>query len=254
MKGQNMSEKVTKSRISTLIYFALAAFALLSGFYVTSRIQHWHVSGPLVKYDAGVKQVDQSPEMRADEYAAYKQVFLDKVAAYKTVLAQQENAAVIKALNNYFNALAAIEAEYIKVKPSATEPERIKLKRMIGDYSSIYDKLQVLNYELGHVREFRSEVTNAHSLLHLTSPKHYADDKEQVKKVLKEVDEGTLNIYECGNLISKIERLTDIALYRLKPEQQEATPELRLQAGIEAIELYLNELTVRNAPPKKVSE
>ncbi len=108
--------------------------------------------------------------------------------------------------------------------------------------------------ELGRVREFRSEVTNAHSLLHLTSPKHYADDKEQVKKVLKEVDEGTLNIYECGNLISKIERLTDIALYRLKPEQQEATPELRLQAGIEAIELYLNELTVRNAPPKKVSE
>jgi hypothetical protein len=249
-----MSEKVPKSRISTFTYFALATFALLSGFYVTSRIQHWHASGPVVKTSSAEKQDHQVPELRAKEYAAYKQVFLEKVSAYKAVLAQQENAAVIKVLNDYFNVLAAIEAEYIKVKPSATEPDRVKLKRMIGDYSSLYKKLEVLNYELGRVREFRSEVTNAHSILLLTSPKLYADDKDEVKKVLKDVDQGTINIYECGNLISKIERLTDLALYRLKPEQQEATPELRLQAGMEAIELYLNELTVRNAPPKQESE
>lgn len=248
-----MSEKVPKSRISTLAYFALATLALLGGFYVTSRIQHWHVSGLLVKTDAGVKQEEQ-PQERAKEYAVYKQVFLDKVSAYKAVLNQQDNAMAIKALNGYFSALAAIEAEYIKIKPSATEPDRIKLNRLIGNFSSVYDKLQRLNYELGRVREARADITNSHSILLLTSPKHYADDKEQVKKVLKEVDEGTFNIYECGNLISKIERLTNIALYRLKPEQQEATPELRLQAGMEAIELYLNELTVRNAPPKKVSE
>ncbi len=249
-----MSEKVPKSRTSTFTYFALATLALLSGFYVTSRIQHWHVSGPVVNTDAAVEQDDQSPEVRTKEYAAYKQVFLDKVSAYKAVLTQQDNAAVIKALNDYFSTLAAIEAEYIKVKPSATEPDRVKLKRMIGDYSSIYKKLEVLNYELGLVREVRSEVSYTHSLLLLTSPKHYADDKDEVKKVLKDVDQGTFNIYECGNLISKIERLTNIALYRLKPEEQEATPELRLQAGMEAIELYLNELTVRNVPPKHESE
>lgn len=248
-----MSEKVPKSRISSFTYFALTTLALLCGVYVTSSIQHWDVSGLLVRTDAGVKQDDQSQE-RTKEYAAYKQVFLDKVSAYKAVLNQEGNAAVIKALNNYFLHLAAIEAEYIKIKPSATEPDRIKLKRLIGDFSSVYDKLQVLNYELGHVREARADVTNSHSILVLTSPKHYARDKDQVKKVLKEVDEGTFNIYECGNLISKIERLTNITLYRLKPEQQEATPELRLQAGMEAIELYLNELTVLNAPPKKVSE
>ncbi len=248
-----MSEKVPKSRISNLTYFALATLALLGGFYVTSRIQHWNVSGLLVMTNAGVKQDDQ-PQERAKEYGVYKQVFLDKVSAYKAVLAQEGNAAVIKALNNYFLQLAAIENEYIKIKPSATEPERIKLKKLIGEFSSVYDKLQVLNYELGHVREVRSDVTNAHSILHLTSPKHYAEDKDQVKKVLKEADQGTFNIYECGNLISRIERLTNITLHRLKPEQQEATPELRLQAGMEAIELYLNELTVLNAPPKKVSE
>ncbi len=248
-----MSEKVPKSRISNFTYFALATLALLCGVYVTSRIQHWQVPGLLVRTDAGVKQDDQSQE-RTEEYAAYKQVFLDKVSAYKAVLNQEGNAAVIKALNNYFSTLAAIEAEYIKIKPSATEPERIKLKKLIGEYSSIYDKLQVLNYELVHVREVRADVTNSHTILLLASPVLYADDKEQVKKVLKEVDEGTFNIYECGNLISKIERLTNIALYRLKPEQQEATPELRLQAGMEAIELYLNELTVMNAPPKKVSD
>jgi len=254
MKGQDMSEKVSKSRVSPLTYFAFAAFALLAGFYVTSRIQHWHVSGPSVKTDTGLKQNEISKEDRAREYASSRKVFLEKVADYKAVLAKVDNAAVFKLLNDRMSYLSAIEDAYIKLRPNATEPERIKLKKMVGDYSSVYDQIVKLDYQLILIREARAEVTNAHSLLLLSSPEHYAEDKDEVKKILKETDAGTFNLYQTGILKKKVDFLTEICLHRLKPEGQEETPELRLQAGMEAIELYLNDLTVRNAPPKKDGE
>ncbi len=249
-----MSENVPKSRISHFTNFALLAFVLLGGFYLTSRIQHWHVSWPSLKTDTAVSVNAESPEQRANEYQAYKQVFQDKVQAYKALLARDDNSAMLKLLSERLSVLATIEADYIKLRPTATEPDRIKLRKMVGEYSTIYDQLVKLDYQFISIREARGEVTDVHTILMLTSPKHYADDKPSVKKILKDADVGTYNIYQVGALKKKIDFLTEIALSRLKPTEQDATPEMRLQAGMEAIELYLNELTARNKPPKPASD
>lgn len=246
-----MSETVSKSRSTHFIYFALAAFALLGGFYVTSRVQHWNVTMPsVVKVDSGATVSTETPAQRAEEYAAYKRVFLQRVEDYKVLRNQEGNASVLKLLDERLAELSAIEADYIKLRPTATEPDRIKLKKMIGQYSSIYDQLVKLDYELSAIREARGEITTAHSILLLTSPELYAHDREEVKKILKEADAGTYNVYQIGMLKQKVDFLTEVALSRLKPAEQAETPEMRLQAGMEAIELYLNEMTARNRPPK----
>ncbi|MDX2106604.1 MAG: hypothetical protein SFY67_09395 [Candidatus Melainabacteria bacterium] len=249
-----MSKTVSKPLYSRFIYLACAVFALLTGFYATSRLQHWNATLPAFKTDTGIEIKEDTPEQRAKEYAAYKQVFLEKVKAYKTFLNQGGNVAVLGLLNEGMGRLAIIEAEYIKLRPGATEPDRIKLQKMIGQYSNIYDQLVRLDYELVSIREARADVTTVHSILLLTSPKHYAKDKDKVKAILKDADTGTFNIYQTGILKAKIDYLTEVALARLKPTEQDATREMRLQAGLQAIELYLNELTARNNPKKPAGE
>lgn len=249
-----MSNTVSKPRFKHFIYFACAAFALFSGLYATSRLQHWNASLPSFKLDTGSKVNEETPEQRAKEYAAYKQVFLEQVKAYKALLAQDDNAAALRLMNDGLGRLAIIEAEYIKLRPGATEPDRIKLQKLIGQYSNIYDQVVRLDYQLGAVREARAEVTTVHSILLLTSPEHYAKDKDSVKAILKDADLGTFNIYQTGIIKAKVDYLTEVALVRLKPTEQEATREMRLQAGLQAIELYLNELTARNNPKKPAAD
>ncbi len=252
-----MSETVSKPRVSKLVYFALAVALIISGVYVASNssfLKSWTFLTNSSVQETIVIQDESSQAERSKEYAAYKKVFLAKLDAYKAVLAEGDKAAAIQTLNGHMTRLAAIETEYVKIRPNATEPDRIKLKKLIGEFSSTLGKVNELNYQLVFIRDARFEVTNAHSILLLTSPKLYAEEKKEIKALLRSADQGTHNIYDSGQIIATIERLSQIALYRLKPEDQEATPEIILEAGLHAIEMYLNQATEMYKTEHKVSE
>lgn len=255
MKGQKMSNTVSKPGVSkTLVALASAVLLGLSGLYLYSNYGHLLAQWSATEEVAAPAHFAQSDEDRAKEYAEFKKGFFAKVETYKSTLAEPENAEAIRTLKGLMDELAVIEAAFIELRPRATEPDKEKLDKMVVNYGKILFKINELSYQLVGIRDARWEVYNVHALLKFTSPVLYEADKDEIKKLLRAVDPGTLNIYDAGNLLSKIEYLTQIALQRIKPEEQEATPEMMRNAHMHAVQLYLNQLTSLNAPPQREGE
>lgn len=250
-----MSNTVSKPGVlKTLVALASAVLLGLSGLYLYSNFGHLLAQWSATEEVAAPAHFAQSDEDRAREYAEFKKGFIAKVESYKVLLVEGEKAAAMKALDEHMAKLTAIEVEYIKIRPNATEPDRDKLKKMILEYSHTLAKVNELNYQLGFIRDARSEVTNAHMLLKLTSPKHYDEDRKEIKALLQSADQATIKIYDSSKLLVEIGNFATIALSRLKPEDQETTPEMMHEAQLHGVEIYLNQLTAFNAPTKKAEE
>lgn len=249
-----MSDTVSKPGVSKTLVLAIAAFLMLSGLYLYSNYGS-ALTFPATS-DVAATQTESvlTDEVRTKEYAEYKKVFLANLESYKALLAEEDKVAALKSLESDMAKLAAIEVEYIKIRPSATEPEQKKLELMIRDFSATLNHVNEVNYQMGVIRETRLELTNSHILLKLASRAHYEKEKDEIKALLKEVDQKTVKVYESGTLLAEIEQLTTVALTRMKPDDQEATPKMMSEARLHATELHLNRLTAMNAPPKKVEE